>query len=274
MLFFRFFGARLVAAFLASFGLAHFATAAPVMPSVSDSGWVTDRYEPASWSVVPTFQGRDSVRQIGIDSTTNAANRPSGLQSAFYNTQGRQIGVTGGTGDSLRASLWLDQSWADPRNGFVRTDLWGRAGGTEAETTYTIAGFTNFGGAARFRVFDANVSGGWVNLGLDLTNLFGSWVDFEILSLSDRYEYFINGTSVYTDSTIGAAGTGFTRAFLQAFNFNESSVGVTGNPGYFARWSDTPDGTVPVPGTLALAGLALPALVFITRRRRPQVTST
>ena len=243
-------------------------THATILPSVTGPGWTTDRYEPASWSNVGPYQGRDDVLGIGINDTTNSVNRPGGQQGVFYNTQGRQIGVTGGTGDSIAADLFLDASWANSQRGFVRTDLWGRsAGATEDGVSYPIIGFTNFDTpGARLRVFDSQV--GWINLGIDLTSLYGTWVALEIEAVATGYEFFVNGTLVSTDNTLGSAGGGFTRGFLQAYNFNESSVGVSQNPAYIAHWSDPVSNAVPVPGTLALTGLALTLLAATGRRRK------
>ena len=249
------------------------AHATPVLPSVTGAGWTTDRYEPASWANVGTYQGRSNVLGIGINDSTNAANRPAGQQAAFYNTQGRQVAAAGGTGDSIAADLFLDASWANPSSGYVRTDLWGRsAGATETGVTYPIIGFSNFGTAgARLRVWDSDTANGWVDLSTSLAGLFGSWVSLEIEALANGYEFFVNGTSVYTDTTLGSAGGGFTRGFLQAYNFNETSVGVTGNPAYTAHWSDPVSNGVPAPGTLALTGLALSLLGAGVRRRAPTV---
>jgi hypothetical protein len=257
---------KFVGVFAGAF-LALAAHAAPVLPSVTDAGWTTDRYEPASWANVGTYQGRNNVLGIGINDSTNAANRPGGQQGSFYNTQGRQIGVTGGTGDSIAADLFLDANWASSQGGFVRTDLWGRsAGATETGVSYPIIGFTNFDTpGARLRVFDSQV--GWINLAIDLTSLYGTWVALKIEALATGYEFFVNGTSVFTDNTLGSAGGDFTRGFLQAYNFNESSVGVTGNPAYTAHWSDPVSNQVPVPGPLVLTSLALCLLGFSRRRR-------
>jgi len=250
---------------VAMFALA--AHSAPVLPSVTNPAWTTDRYAPASWSNVGAYQGRSNVLGIGIDSSTDAVNRPGGQQTGFYNTQGRQIAASGGSGDSIAADLFLDANWANSQSGFVRTDLWGRsAGATEDGVNYPIIGFTNFGAAgARMRVFDSQF--GWNDLLIDLTGLYGTWVSFEIEALDTGYQFFINGTSVFTDNTLGTAGGGFSRGFLQAYNFNESSIGVTGNAAYTAHWADAGSNAVPVPGTLALAGLAL-SLLAATRRRR------
>ena len=74
------------------------ALSAPIMPDFADvpTGWTTDRYDPASFSNVGTYQGRADVLGIGITGAGNLANRPSNYQSTFYNTQGQQHAITGG----------------------------------------------------------------------------------------------------------------------------------------------------------------------------------
>lgn len=240
------------------------ARAALVLPDLHDPGWATDRYEPASWANIGTFQGRNNVLQIGVDASTDASARPVGQQGSFYNTQGRQIAVTGAVGDSLKASLWLDPNWQSSTAGYVRTDLWGRAGGTEAETTYPLSGFTNFG-VTTLRAWDAD-AGGWQNFNINLAPLWGTWVDLEILATATGYEYYVNDVLAYTDNTLGVAGGGLTRGFLQAYNFNDPALPIQNNPGYFARWANATDGGNPVP-TPATLPLALLGLWFVGGRK-------
>lgn len=253
---------RFVVAVIATyFGAMSVAMAALVLPSVTGPGWTTDRYEPASWTNVGPFAGRTDVLGIGINDTTNSVNR-GGLSASFYNTQGRQIDAVGGTGDSLGASLYIPASWRDGKDGYVRTDLWGRAGGTEADTTYPIIGFTNYDGSARLRVWDAD-AGGWQNLAIAPS--FDDWMDLEIISTATGYEYRVDGALAYTDNTLGLAGGGFTKGFLQAYNFNDPALSISANPAYTAHWSDIV--VVPAPGSLALALGAL-AIIGASRRRR------
>ena len=70
-------------------------TAAELMPDFGGvpTGWVVDRYAPNSFSNVGTFQGRNNVLGIEINSAQGLTSRPSGYQSSFYNTQGMQYAL-------------------------------------------------------------------------------------------------------------------------------------------------------------------------------------
>lgn len=243
------------------------AQAALVMPNFADvpTGWSTDRYQPAAFANVGTYQGRNDVLGITISSAQSAANR--GAQSAmFYNTQGMQHAITGGAGSTLGAALYMDDSWANSANGWVRSDMWGVMSDVLGVTDYPIIGFTNQGGNARYRVYDGDVSanGGWIDLATAVN--YGSWTSFQ-MTYNGGYsmDFFIDGSLVYTDNTIGYgdASEGFSAVIMQAYNYgdptNFPNAVVTD---YTARWSNVPE-----PASLALFGLALAGLAA-TRRRK------
>jgi len=243
------------------------ASAAELMPSFSSvpAGWMTDRYEPTSFSNVGTFQGRSDVLGIEITSAGGQLNRPGGQQGLFYSTQGRKHLITGGAGDTLSADLWVDASWQNPNNGHVRTDVWGTmVNGANAVSAYPILGFTNFGGAGRFRYFDGDVAGGWVDLGLQVAPvLYGAWNTLSIGFTGTAFTFSVNGVQVGSDLTVGGT-VGFKEVIMQAYNFDHTDISGEILADYTAHWSNV---SVPDSGaTIGMIGLALAGLAFLRRK--------
>src|SRR5262249_32383322 len=98
-------GLASAAAFSIAFAIGTAASATELMPGFANvpTGWTTDRYNPDSFSNVGSYAGRNDVLGIGIGPNGAAANRPAGQSSQFYDTQGMQHAVSGGTGDSISA---------------------------------------------------------------------------------------------------------------------------------------------------------------------------
>lgn len=241
---------------------------ADLMPSFANvpTGWTVDRYAPTSFSNVGTFQGRSDVLGIEITSAGNSSNRPGGQQGTFYNTQGRQHAAIGLAGSFISADLFIPQDWSNSANGNVRTDMWGVMTGGSTGLQYPIIGFTNYGLAgARLRVWDADTAGGWVDLPAPT---FGAWTSLSITLTGSSFDYGVNGTSVYTDSTIHGA-TGFSAVIMQAYNFADPSISNTVLKNYTANWSNT--AAVPEPGfygSLLSLGMGMGGLLYFARRRR------
>jgi hypothetical protein len=242
------------------------AWASPLMPSLADAptGWVTDRYDPASFGNVGTYQGRDDVLGISISAAQAYDNRPAPYQNTFYNTQGRQHAISGGMGDYIAADLFIESSWASSTAGSVRTDMWGVMTDGSAVSAYPIIGFTNYGGSARYRVWDST-NGVWIDLAT--TVQFGAWVSLEILFTGSSFDYFINGVDVFSDKNIDGT-SGFAAVIMQAYNFGgDPSIAGAVASNYTAHWSDAAAAAVPEPATLALVPLALLGALLAKRRK-------
>ncbi len=245
------------------------ATATSLMPSFASvpSGWVVDRYAPDSFSNVGTYQGRSDVLGIGIGPNGSVANRPSAYSSQFYDTQGMQYSVSGGSGSTLSADLYLPGSWLASSNGAVRTDMWGVMTDGSSVSDYPIIGFTNQSpdGYVGFRVWDDTLNsgaGGWVELGT--TGLADSWNSLSIDFTGTDFLYELNGTLVYDQSnTYGSIA--FQALIMQAYNFDDAAnfPNAVITP-YVAHWSNA----VPEPITLSLFGAGLAGLVAMRRRKR------
>ena len=165
-------------------------------------------YEPDCFSNVGTFQGRNNVLGLGISSARGAGNRPAGQQDMFYNTQWRQYAISGGGGSTLSADLWIPESWGDATNGNARADMWAVMTDGSAVSDYPIIGFTNYGSAARYRVWDDTL---WIDLGTAVA--YNAWMAFSIKFTGSSYEYFINNSLVYTDTSINSS-TGFSATIM------------------------------------------------------------
>jgi hypothetical protein len=230
----------------------------------------TDRYTPPGFNLLNGIQGRNNVLQIDINSTSDAANR-GGQNQTFYNTQGKKTDVNTAGSWLFQSDLFVQSSWANAQSGYVRTDIWATATDDalfQNPSQYPIVGFTNYGGAARFRGYDVNADA-WIDFSNSIN--FGSWntlgMGFDLAT--NTFSYYVNG--VLAGSLVGAAAsTGVANVMYQAYNFNDPAIGVSGNAAYSAQWSNT--STVPEPSTYALMASGLLALGLVARRRRNAAT--
>jgi hypothetical protein len=209
-------------------------------------------------SRLPEYEGRNDVLDIEITSAEGLNNRPFAYQSMFYNTQGRQHVITGGADSLLEAALYIPQTWSDPANGDVRSDMWGVMTDGTGVSGYPIIGFTNYGsGGGRYRVWEDD-AGVWIDLPIPVQ--YDAWTTFGILFTGSSYQFLVNGQLAYTDTTTNGS-TGFSAVSMQAYNFYDSSLGANAVD-YHAHWSNTPE-----PGTWGLAVGSLLIIVGLLRRR-------
>lgn len=239
--------------------------AAPLMPSFdgAPAGWTVDRYAPGTFADIGSYAGRDDVLAIGIRREDGAQSRPGAFSSQFYNTQGMQYALAGGVGDSISAALYIPTTWSDAGAGHVRSDMWGVMSGDPGGLQYPIIGFTNYGGAPRLRVWDANAPGGWIDLATPV--MYDAWTEFTIALTGSAYEFSVNGSVVYTDNTIGQTNA-FTAVIMQAYNFFDSTIPGAIGENYSAHWSNVGSQSVPAPAGVALALLGLGLLAGSRRR--------
>ncbi len=251
------FGAALIG------GTAAPAVAGNITPHFSDvpTGWTTDRYDPASFSNVGNFQNMSDVLGITTTSAQSLANRPGPYQSTFYNTQGRGFDLNGGAGSVLSADLYIPASWGNAANGSVRTDMWAVMTDGTSVTDYPIIGFTNYGGAPRFRVWDEDV-GNWVDLANTVS--YDAWNELLIEFTGSSYIYEINGAVAFVDNTIDGSTT-VSRILMQVYNFGDPSIAGAVVADYTAHWANVPE-----PTTLAVLGIGLVGLLAVRYRRRAQ----
>ena len=241
-------------------------------PTQAPGVWYTDRYPPAVFAGLPSYQGVLDVLQIGVSAADQQSSRPAIYSAAFYNTQGRKYDTSGGAGSYVEMLLYIPAAWGDPSNGFVRSDMWATmVDSSYANSGFPIIDFMNQGtGGARYRVYD-NGLGSWVNLAVPV--VYDAWTTFRLTFTGTSFDYSINGVAVYSDPNIGATA-GFSNVMVQDYNFGSAfdTSGSVNNPAaydYSAYWASSNqfDGPTDIPEP-SPAHLLLPALFLILIGRR------
>lgn len=205
-----------------AFGLTSFATGA-VAQSTPDvpvdwagETWIRDRYEPDEFEPIGSYKGRSDVVRILIGEDGYTANRDAGFGTSFYATQGRKAVVNLPHGSVFAtADLYVPKAWsAQQATNWQTTGLWGSvakpAGAGETIVGYPIIMFANsaleYGNSGvvvtqggRFQVYDDN-TGDWYLLTSPVK--YGDWNTIRFEIHPDRYEFYVNGNLVITDTNI------------------------------------------------------------------------
>ena len=230
-----------------------------------DSGWVTDRREPAAFTSL--FFDGDNRLKITVNGVTEAPP----YNSTFYNTQGRQHAATVSGPWSLTGQLYISSDFISGNN-LRRADIWGRAGlvGDETGAEYFIFGARRFDVSDPFniaaanitsvwRVWDADTANGWVELASPVV---AGWHDLGMTFTGSSLIYTLDNVAVYTDTTLGGLASNFTTMFAQSYNFGAA------NGNYDVYFDNINVVAVPEPSSLALVGIGCLAVVNHIRRRR------
>ncbi len=195
-----------------------------------DGAWYPDRYRPAG------FTSNGSQLKISINAADGAQLRPSSFSAAFYNTQGRKINQCGQCVTIAKADLYIPGDWATKKR---RSDMWATAfdGVNPSPSFYPIIGFRNVtGNNPQMSVWDG---AGWNELGAPSAGYNTSYA-LECRLNGTNLEYLINNVVVATYPSGGSVYFG--DIILQAYNFNDNTLGVSYDPTidntYDALWDN------------------------------------
>ncbi len=206
-----------------------FSTAPPLSPTNVDGAWYPDRYPPAAFT-------NDAGRlKISISAADGAQLRPPAFASAFYNTQGRKFNQCGKCVTVAKADLYIPADWA---TNFRRSDLWATAyNASDAISFYPIIGFRNVTGTnPQMSVWNGSA---WIELGAP-SGGYDKWYTLEFRINGTNIEYLIDGAVVAT--VAGGGSVYFGNIIMQAYNFNDNTLGASYDPGpnnsYDAFWDN------------------------------------
>ena len=159
--------------------------------------WYTDRYPPFGFTNA-VFGGGNRLKH-SIDASDCETCRPSGYNSAFYNTQGRKYDIPGMT--SMSIQLYVPAAWA--ATGRRMAGFWGTGFDiSNAVSSFPIIEFSSDGGTPRFRGWDS-VGGVWIDLGLPSGFAYDTWQTVKIDLVGADWVYTVGDLTL----TVAASGS-------------------------------------------------------------------
>ena len=238
-----------------------YATRFPAHPittgALAPNAWTLSRFAPRVWNTTANSLGRFDVLNIGVDALDGPTTRPPPFVGNFYNIQGREISFPSvqGAGVTVAGSLYIPANWnssnlADPvlnrrselllqytplaNDGICPAGndeclYYGAIGFSSAQVADQLAG----GGVPRIRILKKGIADGWINLTTPF--LSDAWNDMCVSFTGTTLEYFLNGTLVFTDTSLvpidpsQGPPTRLRSVTVENYNF-----GFT----FDARWSD------------------------------------
>lgn len=219
---------------LAAIGIAAASTMLdPFTQTELDTNWEADRQFPSGGVTSVSAQGRDSVAQIGIDTSKTADN-------TFRRTEGIKTVEGGDFGQAVQVDLYVDPDWQETA---VRAGFWvvGDDGAGNRDDVFGIIEYVNLepstsgesveGDHTGWRIWDS--SSGWTNV--DAPVAYGEWVTLTITLDPDaeQYSYAVNGTEIGT----AAGGPHFIRElFLNSYNYGLDTFPNLGTSDYTPHW--------------------------------------
>jgi len=262
-----------------------FATRFPAHPTsagtLAPSAWSVGRFPPRVWNTTANSFGRFDVLNIGVDALDGPTTRPPPFNVNFYNIQGREISFPSvqGAGVTVAGSLYIPASWNTSNianttlnrrselllqytplanDGFCPGNgdcfYYGAIGFSSAQITDQLAG----GGPPRIRILKKGIADGWINL---TTPFFtDAWNDMCVSFTGTTLEYYLNGTLVFTDTSLvpidPSQGPPTRLRSLSVENYNFGST-------FDARWSDLEYGPrASISITRSAAGSAIIGNIF------------
>ncbi len=189
--------------------------------------WYRDRYVPFGFAGGVSFAGRDAL-QHSIDASDCQSCRPSGFNTAFYNTQGRKYDLPV-MAKELYIDLYVPADWET--TGRRMAGLWATAvNSSNVVSGYPILEFASDGiGGPRFQYW--NNGAGFVSMGLPDGFAYNTWVTLRI-SLLPSGEFLFAANDLRATSTLyGSTSVRMSDAILQGYN---NVAGVT----YDIHWDE------------------------------------